>query len=209
MSNLDDKFILLAPRIQNVKFCEDELKLLSSAMGYERFKCALSRSFNLKFFELDLHREPFRKSNLVANPVFANAEVALQNLDLCVPRVNRDLVLTIAPHVHGLEKLGVHVNMVRCDDMTSLFQACSNVKIASFWIKYFESAEEALKHVTNLVQVAWSKAHLREFVIYWDAIQDLWKHSSEKQFLDEVSLVLQKMRPRRYYVKVNETTFFE
>lgn len=112
---------------------------------------------------------------------------------MSVPRVNHDLALTIAPHLHRLQKLIVRVNFVRENGLVSLFQPCLNVKNASFRVKYYYSAEDAMNHVAKLAEVAWTKKHLRELIIIWETVQDLLYHSAYEQLAKEISTVLQTM----------------
>lgn len=81
------------------------------------------------------------------NGIFANHGLPLRELTLRLPKIDRQLMLMIAPSLH----------VSCCDNLLCLFKACPNVKDTTLEFGDIIAVDLALHYVHKLVEVAWRK----------------------------------------------------
>lgn len=134
--------------------------------------------------------------------LYANPKRMLQELFLSLSAVDHDMVHVIAPSLHRLQSLLVCVDEVRCDGLSNLFEACPNVKAVRFIVRNYDVVQDALDSIALLIQVAYTKTHLRSLFITCEVADSEWDECVRVQFARDMTSIVQKMRLERCSVEI-------
>lgn len=197
-----DRLSLLAARIDGVNFYSGDIGWLNSTDQRVQFKAALSKLTNLRYFHA---RHSNWNSEAVRNCVFADPQTMLQELSICLPVIDDDIMLLLAPSLYELQMLSVRVNDMKRDDLPCLFKACPNIRMARFSVDNCISINFALDCTAKLVNVAWAKDNLKRLHINFEAFDNEY---AKDQFMKELGPIVQNMRLRRRNVFVSGSKLF-
>lgn len=204
------KFVLLAPRVQEIMVENRMFPWVDSVTNREKFRDALLSMANLKTcfvrFDLDHHYGP-RYSEMTIRFVFETQKSALEHIHLYVSVIDRELRIKMTPSLRQLQSLHLVIDEVRCENLKHLLDACKRIKKVHFRVKNRITHEDALHFVTDIAQVAWTKQNLVSLFIWFDAARDHWDSEMKEQFMKNVAMVVQKFRLRRCVIRINRRTF--
>lgn len=122
-----DKFRLLAPRLDSLRFDESKSEWLNSSTTRKKFEAALSTLTDLTSCAITFsweYEDDVPNSVLITNCIFAEPRYSLDFLKLVLPKVDRDMMLKLLPSLYEVRTLIVDEEEVKGDGLVRLFEAC-------------------------------------------------------------------------------------